>query len=114
MRGGLFLVTPRPIERLTIAAPETARTGAATDVEITVGDSSGTAVSAVIPLRVEIIDSAGRIAERSGFYGAVNGLLKLRLEFARNDAPGAWQIRVEELASGQVAKKSVRVRNIGG
>ncbi len=108
--GGLFLVTPRPIERLIIAAPETTQPGSAVDVNISVADSTGTPVSAVIPLRVEITDSAGRPAEWSGFYGAANGTLKLKLEIASNDAPGAWQIRVQELASGQFARQSVRVR----
>ncbi|MCY2963243.1 MAG: hypothetical protein NT069_06245 [Planctomycetota bacterium] len=111
--GGLFLVTPRPIERLIIAAPETTQSGSAVDVDISIADSTGTPVSAVIPLRVEITDSAGRLAEWSGFYGAANGTLKLKLDIASNDAPGAWQIRVQELASGLIARQSVRVRTGG-
>lgn len=109
--GGVFLVTPRPIEQLNIAAPEQTQRGETIAVDITIAESSGTPIPAVIPLRVDITDSAGRPAEWSGFYGAANGTLKLKLDIAENDVPGVWQIRVRELASGLVTSQYVRVRN---
>lgn len=111
--GGVFLVAPRPIEQLNIAAPEATQPGETFEVAVTVEDLSGEPVSAVIPLRVDITDPAGRLAEWSGFYGAANGLLKLKLDIADNDATGLWQIRVRELASGLSVSHYVRVRNIG-
>jgi hypothetical protein len=35
--------------------------------------------------------------------------LELKLDFANNDSPGVWQIRVRELASGQTASRYVRI-----
>ncbi len=111
--GGVFLVTPRPIEQLNIAVPESTQRGETIDVDIAIAESSGTPVPAVIPLRVDITDPAGRPAEWSGFYGATNGTLKLNLDIADNDAPGVWQIRVRELASGLSASGYVRVKDGG-
>ena len=110
--GGVFLVTPRPIEQLQIAAPDSAQRGDVVDVSITITDSTGEIVPAVIPLRVEITDPAGRPAEFSGDYGAKDGTLKLRLDIASNDAPGVWQIRVRDLASGLVGARSMRIRAV--
>ena len=67
----------------------------------------------MIPLRVDITDPTGRSAEWNGFYGATNGTLKLKLDIADNDAPGVWQIRVRELASGLSASGYVRVKDGG-
>ncbi len=111
--GGIFLVTPRPIERIDIAALESARCGERMDVQITIADSTGAPVPAVIPLRVEITDPAGRPAEGSGFHGAASGTLKLKLDIADNDTAGVWQIRVHELASGLITSRFVRVRHDG-
>ena len=111
--GGVFLVTPRPIEQLNIAAPESTPRGETIDVDITIAESSGTPIPAVIPLRVDITDPTGRSAEWNGFYGATNGTLKLKLDIADNDAPGVWQIRVRELASGLSASGYVRVKDGG-
>jgi hypothetical protein len=62
-----------------------------------------------VPLRVDIRDAAGRDAERTGYYGAKDGRLELKLDLAANDQPGVWQVRVRELASGQTASHYVRV-----
>lgn len=67
---------------------------------ISVVDEKSQPVPAVIPLEVEITDPAGRVAEFSGYYGAAEGQLPLKLDIAKNDRPGTWQIRVRELASG--------------
>ena len=67
------------------------------------------ALPAVVPLQVAIADPAGRSAEFSGYYGAKNGTLCLRLDLAANDRPGVWQIQVRELASGRAAARYLRV-----
>ncbi len=108
--GGVFLVTPRAIEQLKITASATVQRGESTEVSVAVADSSGQPVSAVIPLRVDITDPAGRSAEFSGYYGAVNGVLKLTLAMASNDVPGVWQIRARDLASGMVASRYLTVK----
>lgn len=107
--GGAYLVTPRPIAQLRIATPDSAPRGQSLDATITVADSAGEPIPAVIPLRVEILDPNGRLAEYSGHYGAAHGVLKLRLDLAVNDTPGVWQIRIRELASGKAANRFVRI-----
>ena len=108
--GGVFLVTDRAIEGVTVTAPATVALGAEVRVKIAVVDATGQPINAIVPLRVDIRDSAGRDAEFSGFYGAVNGQLEIPLRLARNDAPGVWQVRVRELASGRAAAAYFRVQ----
>ena len=107
--GGVFLVVPRPLQAVKIQAPETVPTGSSVDVEIAIADDRDRPVPAVIPLQVEISDPAGRRAEFSGYYGAKDGQLRLRLDIASNDRPGVWQIRARELASGRTATHYLRV-----
>lgn len=108
--GGVFLVVPRPIHSVAITGPDTAQTGGPADVAIAVVDVAGGRVPAVVPLQVEVSDPAGRRAEFSGYYGARDGSLRLRLDIAPNDRPGMWQIRVRELASGLTATRYMRVK----
>lgn len=108
--GGVFLVTDRAIEGVTVRAPAAATQGADVVVKIDVVDAQGRPLSAVVPVRVEIRDSAGRDAEFTGCYGARNGQLELPLRLARNDAPGMWQIRARELASGRTGTAYLRVQ----
>ncbi|MFN8705362.1 MAG: hypothetical protein ACK50J_01675, partial [Planctomyces sp.] len=70
-------------------------------LDLRVVDADDEPIDAVSPLYVEIFDADGRPAEFSGHYAAVHGTLKLSLDIAANDQPGAWEIRVQELASGQ-------------
>jgi hypothetical protein len=63
----------------------------------------------VVPVRVEIRDPAGSDAEWSGYYGAKDGQLELRLDIASNDRVGLWLIRVKELASSREATAYFRV-----
>ncbi len=108
--GGVFLVTDRAIESVTVNAPATAVQGANISVKIAVVDAQGQPLAAIVPVRVDIRDSAGRDAEFTGFYGAKNGQLEIPLRLARNDAPGIWQIRVRELASGRTATAYFRLQ----
>lgn len=107
--GRVYMITPRPIAAVKIGAPEAATRGAVLAVNVTVADGAGQAVPAAVPVRVEISDPAGRAGEFSGYYGAENGQVALRLELAPNDATGLWQIRATELASGKAATAYVRV-----
>jgi hypothetical protein len=79
------------------------------EVSIVVADDTGQPMPAVVPVHVEISDPAGRIGEFSGYYGAKDGTLRLRLDLAPNERPGVWQIRVRELASGLAATWYFRV-----
>jgi hypothetical protein len=107
--GGVYLVTPRPIERLTIDAPPSARLGDAIEVQIGITDRSGNLVPAVVPVDLSITDPNARPAERSGHYGANDGRLALSIDLATNDTPGVWRIHARERASGRSAIRFIKV-----
>jgi uncharacterized protein YfaS (alpha-2-macroglobulin family) len=60
-------------------------------------------VKAVIPVRLDIRDANGNLAEGSGYYAAENGILEAEINLAPNDDPGTWEVRIKELASGMEA-----------
>ena len=107
--GGVFMVTDQPIAGVKIEEPAGAKLGETATVKFAVVDKNGRPLDAVVPLRVDIRDPSGRDAERTGYYGAKDGRLELKLDLATNDSPGVWQIRARELASGQTATSYLRV-----
>jgi hypothetical protein len=107
--GRLLMAVERPIAQVTIVGPEEQSRGKRWSGKIKVIDDAGQVVDAVVPLRVDIHDADGRLAEYSGHYGAAGGSLDLNLDLATNDRPGVWEVRVTELASGQQMSKYVRV-----
>lgn len=102
--GTVYLVTPRPIEAVRLQAADAVRRGRALEIAVSVVDSGGAPVRAVVPLKLAITDPHGQEAEFSGYYGAANGSLRVRLDLAANDEPGMWTIRAQELASGRSAR----------
>ncbi|MCX7825929.1 MAG: hypothetical protein N2689_10270 [Verrucomicrobiae bacterium] len=107
--GRVFMVTDQAIAGVKIEAPAAAKLGESVTVKIAVVDKAGRPLDAVVPLRVEIRDPAGREAERTGYYGAKDGRLEFKLDLAANDQSGVWQIRARELASGQISSSHMRV-----
>lgn len=98
--GRLLMFTPRPIESLELLGPEEISRGALWEGKLKLTDAAGQTLQAVLPVQLEILDPDGRLAEWSGFYGAVNGQLDLKLDIAKNDRKGIWEIRVHDLAGG--------------
>ena len=98
--GKVFMVTPEPLAGVDIELPQEATRGDTIDCRVQVLDGTGKPVAATVPVQVEITDPAGRVAEHSGYYGAVGGQVALRLGMAPNDRPGAWRVHVRNLASG--------------
>jgi hypothetical protein len=107
--GGVFMLTSRPIAGVRVTAPRQVKRGGAADVTVSVVGAQGAAVAAVVPVQVEILDSQGRPAEFSGYYGAPDGKVGLRLTLAANDAPGTWTIKATELASGLTGRGKMAV-----
>jgi hypothetical protein len=107
--GRLLMITEREIARVTLDCPDTATLGSSVPIRVAVVDAAGNPVDAVVPVRVDILDPDGCAAEFSGYYGAAGGQLQIRVDIATNDGPGTWEVRVRELASGQVATRYVRV-----
>jgi hypothetical protein len=111
--GRLFLVMQQAIARVQIHPfLDEPKPGASATVAITVEDVDGKAIGATIPMRLSIRDPNGRLAEGSGYYGASDGHLLVKLDLAPNDDPGVWEITARELASGQEATSFLRVNPI--
>jgi hypothetical protein len=108
--GGVLMVTGEAVDGVKIDVPGEAKRGSPARCKIAVIDKSGHPLDAVVPVRVEIRDPAGSDAEWSGYYGAKDGQLELRLDIASNDRVGLWLIRVKELASSREATAYFRVR----
>ena len=64
----------------------------------------------MIPVHVEVFDAEGRLSEFSGYHAAIEGGLTVTLDIASNDQPGVWEVRAQELASGQRAQHFFRVK----
>ena len=98
--GRVYMITSRKIASVGLKAPARARRGASVDVAVSVLDSAGAPLAAVVPVQVEVLDAQGKPAEFSGYYGAKDGKVSLRLSLAANETPGTWTITATELASG--------------
>lgn len=107
--GRLLLVTPSPIGEIRIGVPGDVARGGMAHVRIEVVGADGKPVPAVLPLDVQIRDGDGRLAEFSGYHAAADGVLGLNLAIAGNDAAGAWDVRVTDLASRLTARATFRV-----
>ncbi len=107
--GTLLMVTPQPIGRLKLDVPKEARRGTSVECRVDVLTSDGTPIAAVVPVEVRIRDPEGREAEFSGFYGAKDGKVGIRLDIAPNDLCGTWQVDARDLASGRRATAYFRV-----
>ena len=109
--GRVYLLTTKAINGVQIDAPKTFKPLLPAECTISILDPEKKPIQAVVPLKVEINDPTGRLAENSGYYGAQDGILKIRLLPAINDIPGVWQIRVRELASGKTTTHYLRLES---
>lgn len=107
--GRIFLVTDREIESLQIKNPESTKPGETVSLTISVVDKEGVPIDAVIPVDLRIFGPEGVEMERSGFYGAAGGELKVSLDIAPNDPIGLWEIRAKEGAEGRETRAYLRV-----
>ena len=108
--GALFMVTSRAIAKVDVDAPREALLGGTMRFTVSVTDDRGEPLDAVLPVRIEILDPDGRMAEFSGYYGAVGGQITVQCDLAPNDEPGSWRIRARELASGISAEHAFTIR----
>ncbi len=107
--GRVLMVTKRPIRDISINAPEAALRSESIKIAIAVTDGKEP-LNAVIPLKVDIVDPEGSVAEFSGSYAATDGQLTIPFDFATNDRVGMWQVRVKELASGKSDSAYLRLQ----
>lgn len=107
--GRIFMITPRPLLGIQLDVPENAIVNNTARISARITTTQEAPTKAVIPVRVDVRDANGNTAEGSGFYAAENGSVELNLNLAPNEDPGAWEIRVKELASGMEAVKWMKV-----
>ncbi len=107
--GRVLLLSPSPLLEMNLDLPETATCGNVAEVRITLSTSGGRPMPAAIPVEVRIRDADGAPAEWDGYHVVEDGVLTLRLELARNETPGTWEVRVRELASGMEAVKWMKL-----
>jgi hypothetical protein len=107
--GRVLLLSPSPLQEMQIDVPETATCGNVAEVRVMLTTSGGKPMPAAIPVAVSIRDADGEPAEFDGYHVVDNGELVLRLDLARNETPGTWEVHVRELASGIEAVKWMRV-----
>ncbi len=106
--GRLLMVTPRPITDVDVDAPQQAAVGEKVRIAVAVTDGRAP-VDAIVPVQVRISDPEGIASEFSGYHAAVGGRLTIDFDFAPNDRVGVWQVRVKELASGNVRSAYIRL-----
>lgn len=107
--GRIFLVMPKALLSLEVELPESAKAGNTAVIAISISNTAKEPAKAVIPVQVEIADANGRSAEGSGYHAVKDGRLELKLDIAANEDPGAWQIKVRELASRMEAVRWMKV-----
>jgi hypothetical protein len=107
--GRVLLLSPVPLLEMQVEVPETAKRGYSAEVRVRLMTSGGRPMPTAIPVAVTIRDADGAPAEYDGHHVVENGELTLRLDLARNETPGNWEIRVRELASGMKAVKWMQV-----
>jgi len=107
--GNVYLITDRPIQSVKVQAPATAQAGRAAAIQIRVVDAADQPIEAVIPVKVEMIDTQGRSTDIAGHYAAIGGQLQLAWTPAPNDLPGQYRLRITELASGKIATAQLQL-----
>ncbi len=107
--GRLFMVTDQAIDAVQVNAPEAAAPGDTITVSVTVVGDNGRPMDAIVPVQIELLDPAGKAAEFSGYYAAVDGQVEMTALIAANDMPGLWRIHVTDLASGLTADAYMRL-----
>ena len=108
--GQIFVLTDQKISALKLNAPATAKRGGVLDVSAQLLDGDGKPMRGVWPLQIEVLDPQNRLAENSGWYGAVAGAQTVKIELASNDLPGAWKVRARDLAGKLSGEKVVNVQ----
>jgi hypothetical protein len=107
--GNVYLLSSQELGEARIAAPASAQLGGTVKIAVDVLDTKGGKVDAIVPLRLDIVDGDGRLAEFSGWYGAVAGHAEVSLTLGPNDQLGKWRIRARNLASGKTAETTFTV-----
>jgi hypothetical protein len=108
--GKLLMAVEKPISKASVTGADEITRGAQWTGDVQILDANNQPVNAVIPVHVEVFDAEGRLSEFSGYHAVIEGHLAVTLDIASNDQQGIWEVRVHELASGQLARHFFRVK----
>ncbi|HUW30283.1 MAG TPA: hypothetical protein VM223_01585, partial [Planctomycetota bacterium] len=103
----VFVTLPKPIAALEITSQPSAAPGELIAVKVRPLAADGAAINASIPLRVQLVDPAGRIDRE--LYRAADPEYAESLVLYTDSKPGRWLLRVKELVSGREAETPVQV-----
>ena len=104
--GRLLLFLPRKIASVEA---DVAKAGDALNVTMTVRDTAGEPVQALLPVEIRVYDAAGRELDGAGYACAKDGVCKLTVRTNLNDAPGAYRVICRDRASGLACERLTRV-----
>lgn len=107
--GRIFVILPKPLLGIELSVPDNATLNNTAKLSARITTTQEGPVKAVIPVRLDIRDANGNLAEGSGYHAAENGILEAEINLAPNDDPGTWEVRIKELASGMEAVKWMKV-----
>ena len=108
--GKLLALYPVQPARVAIGAPDRASRGQAGALTVSLSDKAGKPMPGLQPLRLTVTDPQGRDTEYSDYHCAERGRLTVPFTPARNDAPGTWRVRVEDLTAGLSAERTFAVK----
>jgi hypothetical protein len=107
--GRLFMVLTNAINNIIVDIPKIIHKKEQVILKIKIVDKNTQVISAVIPLKVKVVNPKGIEVETSGYYGAKDGKIQIPIDFAVNDKSGQWTVKVTELASGLSISRKITV-----
>ena len=108
--GTVVLLLERPIDKVLLEAPRKIKRGTKFRVRCRITDKNGKNINAVLPVKLQLTDSAGRILPGSGFYAADKGSFSLNEIMAPNAAAGKMKLELRCLASGKTATAEAEIQ----
>ena len=105
-----MLLLERPIDKVLLEAPRKIKRGTKFRVRCRITDKNGKNINAVLPVKLQLTDSAGRILPGSGFYAADKGSFSLNEIMAPNAAAGKMKLELRCLASGKTATAEAEIQ----
>ncbi|MGD9495806.1 MAG: beta-galactosidase [Armatimonadota bacterium] len=98
-QAAVYALLPYRVEHVELDAAASAQRGEAWALTARIKASAPTPGDHV--LRIEVLDPAGKLSEAyTRTVVAERGVAQINVPFALNDAPGVWQVRVRDVATG--------------
>lgn len=98
--GRLLMLLPSPVGKVEAKIKGKAIAGEEVAIEVTVRNVEGKAVSAMVPVKVELYYANGVECDASGYFNAADGVYRNKVTIPNNAPEGAMTLKVTELVSG--------------